>query len=81
MFRCIASTTAAIYDEIRAAIRESVLVVLLPGQVVQQHCTMVLITVRGRGLRGDLRWNALLDTRLEKLSEFHENLKEHSKTL
>jgi len=46
MFRSIASTTSAIYAEIRAAIRESVLVVLSPGQVAQQHCTMVLITVR-----------------------------------
>ena len=51
MFRAIALTTSAIYDEIRAAIRESVLVVLSPGQVAQQHCTMVLITVRHERLR------------------------------
>ena len=49
LFRAVAAATSAVYDEIRAAIKESLLVVLAPGQVAQQHCTLVLITVRGGG--------------------------------
>jgi hypothetical protein len=46
MFRAIATATSTVYEEIRQAIKESVVVVLSPGQAVLQQCTMVLISVR-----------------------------------
>ncbi|KAL6751703.1 hypothetical protein V8C86DRAFT_3141915 [Haematococcus lacustris] len=43
MFQAVAATTGAVYDQIKNAVKDSMLVVLGPGQAVWQTSTMVLI--------------------------------------
>ncbi|KAL6750189.1 hypothetical protein V8C86DRAFT_2818571 [Haematococcus lacustris] len=43
MFQAVAATTTAVYDQIKNAVKDSMLVVLGPGQAVWQTSTMVLI--------------------------------------